>query len=98
MTGSIAPNRPGHHGTVVARTVGTVAISCKGSWDFGIPSQMYPSVVKQRCVTAATTHRTSDGSEYNLTYFSQAEYASSALTRTDVSLRHEACLYSPLFK
>ena len=28
MTGSIAPNRPGHHGTVVARTVGTVAISC----------------------------------------------------------------------
>ena len=38
MTGSIAvsqcghtPNRPGHHGTVVARTVGTVAISCNGS-------------------------------------------------------------------
>ena len=30
MTGSIAPNRPGHHGTVVARTVGTVAISCNG--------------------------------------------------------------------
>ena len=28
MKGSIAPNRPGHHGTVVARTVGTVAISC----------------------------------------------------------------------
>ena len=35
MTGSIAvsqcghtPNRPGHHATVVARTVGTVAISC----------------------------------------------------------------------
>ena len=28
MAGSIAPNRPGHHGTVVARTVGTVAI-CK---------------------------------------------------------------------
>ena len=28
MTGSIAPNCPGHHGTVVARTVGTVAISC----------------------------------------------------------------------
>ena len=28
MTGSIAPNRPGHHGTVVARTVGIVAISC----------------------------------------------------------------------
>ena len=35
MTGSIAvsqcghtPNRPGHHGTVVASTVGTVAISC----------------------------------------------------------------------
>ena len=35
MTGSIAvsqcghtPNRPGHHGTVVACTVGTVAISC----------------------------------------------------------------------
>ena len=28
MTGSIAPNRPGHHGTVVARTVVTVAISC----------------------------------------------------------------------
>ena len=28
MIGSIAPNRPGHHGTVVARTVGTVAISC----------------------------------------------------------------------
>ena len=28
MTGSIAPNRPGHHGTMVARTVGTVAISC----------------------------------------------------------------------
>ena len=28
MTGSIAPNPPGHHGTVVARTVGTVAISC----------------------------------------------------------------------
>ena len=39
MTGSIAvsqcghtPNRPGHHGTVVARTVGTVAISCN-AWD-----------------------------------------------------------------
>ena len=31
MTGSIAPNRPGHHGTVVARTVGTVAISCNGN-------------------------------------------------------------------
>ena len=31
MRGSIAPNRPGHHGTVVARTVGTVAISCRGS-------------------------------------------------------------------
>ena len=38
MTGSIAvsqcghtPNRPGHHGTVVARTVGTVAISCNES-------------------------------------------------------------------
>ena len=38
MTGSIAvsqcghtPNRPGHHGTVVARTVGTVAISCKSA-------------------------------------------------------------------
>ena len=30
MIGSIAPNRPGHHGTVVARTVGTVAISCNG--------------------------------------------------------------------
>ena len=30
MTGSIAPNRPGHHGTVVARTVGTVAICCNG--------------------------------------------------------------------
>ena len=37
MTGSIAvsqcghtPNRPGHHGTVVASTVGTVAISCNG--------------------------------------------------------------------
>ena len=30
MTGSIAPNRPGHHGTVVARTVGTVAISSNG--------------------------------------------------------------------
>ena len=36
MTGSIAvsqcghtPNRPGHHGTVVASTVGTVAISCR---------------------------------------------------------------------
>ena len=28
MTGSIAPNRPGHHDTVVARTVGTVAIYC----------------------------------------------------------------------
>ena len=28
MTGSIAPNRPGHHGTVVAWTVGTVAIFC----------------------------------------------------------------------
>ena len=35
MTGSIAvsqcghtPNRPGHHGTVVAKTVGSVAISC----------------------------------------------------------------------
>ena len=34
MTGSIAvsqcghtPNRPGHHGTVVAKTVGSVAIS-----------------------------------------------------------------------
>ena len=33
MTGSIAPNRPGHHGTVVARTVGTVAISCNGFLD-----------------------------------------------------------------
>ena len=34
MTGSIAPNCPGHHGTVVARTVGTVAISCNDglSW------------------------------------------------------------------
>ena len=38
MTGSIAvsqcghtPNRPGHHGTVVASTVGTVAISCNAS-------------------------------------------------------------------
>ena len=38
MTGSIAvsqcghtPNRPGHHGTVVAKTVGSVAISCNGS-------------------------------------------------------------------
>ena len=37
MTGSIAvsqcghtPNRTGHHGTVVASTVGTVAISCNG--------------------------------------------------------------------
>ena len=37
MTGSIAvsqcgqtPNRPGHHGTVVAMTVGSVAISCNG--------------------------------------------------------------------
>ena len=35
MTGSIAvsqcghtPSRPGHHGTVVAKTVGSVAISC----------------------------------------------------------------------
>ena len=41
MTGSIAvsqcghtPNRPGHHGTVVARTVGTVAISCNEAGDF----------------------------------------------------------------
>ena len=34
MTGSIAPNRPGHHGTVVARTVGTVAISCNGAANF----------------------------------------------------------------
>ena len=33
MTGSIAPNRPGHHGTVVARTVGTVAISCNVPYD-----------------------------------------------------------------
>ena len=39
MTGSIAvsqcghtPNRPGHHGTVVAKTVGSVAISCNGTW------------------------------------------------------------------
>ena len=32
MTGSIAPNRPGHHGTVVARTVGTVAISCNATF------------------------------------------------------------------
>ena len=38
MTGSIAvspcghtPNRPGHHGTVVASTVGTVATSCNAS-------------------------------------------------------------------
>ena len=38
MTGSIAvsqcghtPNRTGHHGTVVASTVGTVAISCNVS-------------------------------------------------------------------
>ena len=32
MIGSIAPNRPGHHGTVVARTVGTVAISCNDTY------------------------------------------------------------------
>ena len=32
MIGSIAPNCPGHHGTVVARTVGTVAISCNDSF------------------------------------------------------------------
>ena len=44
MTGSIAvsqcghtPNRPGHHGTVVASTVGTVAISCNG-----VVSESYP--------------------------------------------------------
>ena len=34
MTGSIAPNRPGHQGTVVARTVGTVAISCNVTFVF----------------------------------------------------------------
>ena len=41
MTGSIAvsqcghtPNRPGHHGTVVARTVGTVAISCNVRYSY----------------------------------------------------------------
>ena len=46
MTGSIAPNRPGHHGTVVARTVGTVAISCNGSSkvSFGFLSKM-----RKRC-------------------------------------------------
>ena len=32
MPGRIAPNRPRHLGTVVARTVGTVAISCNGYW------------------------------------------------------------------
>ena len=45
MTGSIAvsqcghtPNRTGHHGTVVASTVGTVAISCNaGSTVQGVP-------------------------------------------------------------
>ena len=43
MTGSIAvsqcghtPNRPGHHGTVVASTVGTVAISCNVARTFRI--------------------------------------------------------------
>ena len=43
MTGSIAvsqcghtPNRPGHHGTVVASTVGTVAISCNEASSFTI--------------------------------------------------------------
>ena len=41
MTGSIAvsqcghtPNRPGHHGTVVAKTVGSVAISCNVTYPF----------------------------------------------------------------
>ena len=34
MKGSIAPNRQGHRGTVVARTVGTVAISCNENFKY----------------------------------------------------------------
>ena len=43
MKGSIAPNRPGHHATVVARTVGTVAISCNES-SVSLSPQIYGSV------------------------------------------------------
>ena len=38
MTESIAPNRPGHHGTVVARTVGTVVISCNAAYVVSVGS------------------------------------------------------------
>ena len=41
MTGSIAPNRPGHHGTVVARTVGTVAISCNDQEVCKVKSRLF---------------------------------------------------------
>ena len=44
MTGSIAPNRPGHHGTVVARTVGTVAISCNGILKTGAPMRQFDTL------------------------------------------------------
>ena len=45
MTGSIAPNRPCHHGTVVARTVGTVAISC--NVPVTIPVNIQPSQIRR---------------------------------------------------
>ena len=51
MTGSIAPNRPGHHGTVVARTVGTVAISCNvaAGADFqGTQKLVYKRYLKEK--------------------------------------------------
>ena len=66
MTGSIAvsqcghtPNRPGHHGTVVAKTVGSVVISCNDykpitfpnifrdrpySYSFGIYTPIYLNI------------------------------------------------------
>ena len=45
MTGSIAPNRPGHHGTVVARTVGTVAISCNVRFSLTKTDSYVPYVI-----------------------------------------------------
>ena len=53
MTGSIAPNRPGHHGTVVARTVGTVAISCN------VPTpELLSKIIKQFQTNVTCWHGT----------------------------------------
>ena len=63
MTGSIAvsqcgytPNRPGHHGTVVARTVGTVAISCNVEPQRHRHSMLAPRVCAPRVTRCSLGH------------------------------------------